>query len=107
MQELFEWVVSEFNSIPKIILILTGVVTFMIRLKNQFSRTKEKNELKQDLEILELARKNGLSTSDLENSIRIKMEKSFIGESGLSNFLIGGFLILFFSLWSISIYESN
>jgi hypothetical protein len=107
MQELYDWVLNEFNSIPKIILIFTGLVTFMIRLRNQFSRTKEKNELKQDLEILELARKNGLSTTDLENSIRKKMEKSFIGESALSNFLIGMFLILFFSLWSISIYESN
>lgn len=107
MKELYDWVLNEFNSIPKIILILTGLITFIIRLKNQFSRTKEKNELKQDLEILELARKNGLSTTDLENSIRKKMEKSFIGESALSNFIIGLFLILFFSLWSVSIYESN
>jgi hypothetical protein len=37
MQELYDWVLNEFNSIPKIILIFTGLVTFMIRLRNQLS----------------------------------------------------------------------
>lgn len=104
MEEFLEKIYSSF---PRWSIIVTGLLTLFLKLKTHFSRSKQKLDLKQDLEILGLAEKSNLPSKDLKKSIEDRLINLNSDESMLFNFLTGIFIFVFFGLWSINIYESN
>lgn len=98
---------SDLNTIPRGLLLITGFIPLILKLRIHFSRSREKQSVKQDLEILELAKKTGLPCGVLEESLKEKLLKEENTESKIFGFLTGFFVFIFFGFWSISIYENN
>ncbi|WBL42369.1 hypothetical protein PBT90_00025 [Algoriphagus halophytocola] len=101
MEEFF----TDINSIPRWILLITGFIPLILKLRSHFSKSRERQIIKQDLEILELAKKTGLESKVLEDSLRDKLLIDDSGESKIFGFLTGFFVFIFFGFWSISVYE--
>lgn len=93
---------------PKIIIALTGLLAAFIKIKESYSSTKRKENIKLDLEIYELINKTGdFSKTDLKNSIESRIKKSLDSDgSGLTNFFVGLVVFVGFGLWSIDIFQN-
>ncbi len=91
---------------PKILVALAGLMAAFIKIKENFSATKRKQELKIDLEIYELLKRNNeLTTLGIQNKIEKKVATSFDDDNeGLTNFFVGIAVFVGFGLWTIDIY---
>ena len=64
--------------IQKIVLIVTGVIAILLKIKSYFSTKNQKQDFKQDIEILELLKKQGnTNTKALENKIDSELGKIY------------------------------
>ena len=93
---------------PKILITLSGLIALFIKLRDGLSTLRRKQELKVDLEIYELAKKNELDNSELK--ITLEERVAHIADNknnGLTNFFTGIAVFVGFGLWSIDIYQEN
>lgn len=100
-----------FNSIdiyPKIIVALTGLIAAFIKIKDAYSSTRHKENIKLDLEIYELINKNGdFDKTELKEKIEKNISKSLTNEeNSLTNFFVGLVVFVGFGLWTIDIFQS-
>jgi hypothetical protein len=88
---------------------MTGLVALFIKIKDSFSATRQKQEIKLDLEIYELLNNSGdFQNSKLHKSIEENVNKEFeTQENGISRFLIGLVVFIGFGLWTIDIFQSS
>lgn len=98
--------------IQKLIIILSALFPLIIKIKHSFSSKNRKQDLKQDIEILDLLKKqNNFNYSNLEDKINKNLEfiysKDYKLESGFTGFLTGLAIFVGFGLWSFNIYNSH
>ncbi len=93
---------------PKIIVALTGLIAAFIKIKDTYSTTRNKENIKLDLEIYELLNKNGdFNKTILKEKIEKNISKSLTSEeNGLTNFFVGLVVFVGFGLWTIDIFQS-
>lgn len=93
---------------PKIIVALTGLIAAFMKIKDAYSSTRHKENIKLDLEIYELLNKNGgFDKEELKETIEKNISNSLTGEeNGLTDFLIGLVVFVGFGLWTIDIFQS-
>jgi hypothetical protein len=95
-----------------VILIATAFFAIVLKIRQSFSLRNRKQNLKQDIEILDLLkRQNSFDSVNIES--RIKKELDFIydtevrRELGLTGFLLGFVFFVGFGLSTIHIYNSS
>lgn len=100
---------NDIDIYPKIIVALTGLVAAFIKIKDSYSTTSQKQEIKLDLEIYELLNKSGdFESVRLKKTIEDKMNNSMDrNNDGLTNFFVGLVVFVGFGLWSIDIFQSH
>lgn len=94
---------------PKIIIAMTGLIAAFIRIKDSYSITRHKENIKLDLEIYDLLNKNGdFDRAELKEKIEKNISKSLAAEeNGLINFFVGLVVFVGFGLWTIDIFHSS
>jgi hypothetical protein len=99
---------NDIDIYPKIIVALAGLVATFIKIKDSYSSTKRKQEIKLDLEIYELLSKNGdFAKNELKKVIEHNILKSLdTEENGLTNFFIGVVTFVGFGLWTVDIFQA-
>lgn len=102
---------DNFELIQKIFLIGTAVITALIKIKTYYSVKTQRQDLKLDLEILDLLKKqNNINTTILENKINADLEKNYdknlILHSGFTGLVIGLTFFIGFGWWSINIFNT-
>jgi hypothetical protein len=90
----------------------TGVLAFVIRLRNYFSETRKKQNLKTDLEILSLTEKNNLTKVDIvrervNEQITAMYDPQLRGNSNFSNFITGLIVFIGFGLWTADLFKNS
>ena len=100
---------SDVDIYPKIIVGLTGVIALFVKLRDEFSAYRNKQEIKLDLDIYELLKRNQeVSSTGVKEKIESKIVDAFENkESRLTNFLIGLVVFVGFGLWSVEIYQTS
>jgi hypothetical protein len=104
--------IDNMESIQKVILIATGLIALLYKLKNFFSIKNLKQDLKQDIEILELLKKqNNPNIENIEKKIDSDLkkiyDKEFDTDSGFFGFFIGMIFFVCFGWWTISIINNS
>lgn len=103
---------EHFNNIElyaKILVGLTVAIAAFGKIRESFSTSRKKQELKLDLEILEKLKNNtNLFDKSIEENVKSKISKSFENSSdNLTNFLVGIVVFVGFGFWTIDIYQSS
>jgi hypothetical protein len=101
--------IDNIETYAKIIVgLIGGIVTFG-KLRESFASIKRKQELKIDLEILEILKnKEGFETAKIENKIKSNMNKAFEKDTdNLTNFFVGIAVFIGFGFWSIDIFKNS
>lgn len=96
------------ETLPKIIITFSGVIAAFLKIREDLSIHRKKQELKTDLEIYELSIKNEIATSELKKNIEKRVSKlPDIKNDSLTSFLTGTAVFVGFGLWSMDIYQNN
>ena len=100
------------ESIQKIILIATGIVALILKIKNIYSLKNQKQDLKQDIEILDLLKKqNNPNIENIERKIDTNLRKLYddntLTDSGISGFILGITFFIGFGWWSVNIFNNS
>lgn len=102
--------INSFNleTLPKIIIALSGFLAVFIKIRQELSVLRRKQELKTDLEIYEISRNNDIETSELKNYLERKVSQlSDSKNEGFTSFITGIAVFVGFGMWSIDIYQNN
>ncbi|MGB3852282.1 MAG: hypothetical protein WA958_20125 [Tunicatimonas sp.] len=92
----------------KLLVALTAICSFFIRLVQELSPRKNREEIKLELEIFELLKKTGLEKERVAESVQRKLtELSIDHQSRFRGFTIGTAFFLGFGLWTVDIYRHN
>lgn len=87
---------------------MSGVIAVFLKIREGLSIHRRKQELKTDLEIYELSKKNEIATSELKENIENRVRQLVdIKNDGLTNFITGTAVFVGFGLWSIDIYQNT
>jgi|SRR5690606_23193821 len=103
--------VTDFETIAKLFIAVTGFITVLLKLTDSFSETRKKRNLKADLELLEKINRESLDKTDKEkisNQTKTILDEYLsIKETTFKWFDIFYALILFvgFGWWTIYLYE--
>jgi hypothetical protein len=94
---------------PKIIVALTGFIAAFIKIRDSYSSTRHKENIKLDLEIYELLDKSGdFEKAELKEKIQKNISNTLTNEeNGLTNFFVGLVVFVGFGLWSVDIYQTH
>lgn len=94
---------------PKVIVALTGLIAAFIKIRDAYSSTRNKENIKLDLEIYELLNKNGdFDKTELKETIEKKITNSLnSSEDGLTNFFVGLVVFVGFGMWTVDIFQSS
>lgn len=103
---------NDFYGIMKIVVASIGFISIIIKLQDFFSDVRRRQNLKLDLEILELAkRSNSSETKHVSQTVEKEMAQIYDSESFVRknsfDYLIGLFLFIGFGYWTIDIFNSN
>ncbi|MCE5345384.1 MAG: hypothetical protein LLG13_03715 [Bacteroidales bacterium] len=98
--------------IQKLLLITTGFIALLFKIKSYFSIKTQKHDLKLDIEILDLLKKqNNPNTENIEKKVKKDIEKIYdqnlIHSSEFTGFIIGLTFFIGFGWWSISIFNNS
>lgn len=98
--------------IQKLVLITSGFFVLVFKVKSYFSLIKQKQDLKQDIEILDLLkRQNNTNTQNIEKKIETDLNKIYDPnqkhDNGFFGFVTGTTFFIGFGWWSFSIYNNN
>ncbi|UII20730.1 hypothetical protein [Fulvivirga ligni] len=98
----------DLETLPKIIIAMSGVIAAFLKIRENLSIHRKKQELKTDLEIYELSIKNEIETSELKRNIEQRVGKLADNKNdSLTNFITGTAVFVGFGLWSIDIYQND
>lgn len=99
---------KDFDIYPKLIVALSGLIALFIKIKDAYSPTRTKQNIKLDLEIYEMIKNNNdFNKADLKRTIEGNIKKSMNKDgSGLINFTVGLAVFVGFGLWTINIYQT-
>lgn len=103
---------NDVYGIIKIIVALIGFLSLIIKIQEFFSDVKRRQNLKLDLEILELGNKNNsVDTKYISKSVQDEIAKLYDSETytrkNIVDYLIGLFLFIGFGYWTIEIFNNG
>lgn len=92
---------KDFDIYPKLIVALSGLIALFIKIKDAYSPTRTKQNIKLDLEIYEMIKNNNdFNKADLKRTIESNIKKSMNKDGrGLTNFIVGLAVFIDFELW--------
>jgi hypothetical protein len=98
--------------IQQIVILMAGVIALILKVRASISLKNRKLDLKHDIEILDLLKKQGnIDINHIEDKVKSDLvylyDKSSINENGLTTFFIGVTIFVGFGLWSLNIYNNN
>lgn len=102
-------IINNLDVYPKLIVALTGFLALILKIKESFSSIKNKQELKLDLEIYEVIKKNHeLNSSILKGKIENRLQKNSTEENkdSITSFFIGLVVFVGFGLWTVDIFQN-
>lgn len=104
--------IDNIELIQKLVLIVTGFFVLVFKVKTYFSLKNQKQDLKQDIEILDLLKKqNRPNTQNIEKKIENDLNKIYDHnqkhDSGFFGFITGTTFFIGFGWWSFNIYNTN
>ena len=93
----------------KVIIGIIGALAAIVKIRENFTAIKRKQELKLDLEILEKIKLNkNFNSSEIEEKINSKLNKAFEEKSeSLTNFFTGIGVFIGFGFWSYDIFKNS
>lgn len=103
---------DNFNNIEiylKVAVGIIGAVAALGKLRETFASLKRKQEIKLDLEILEMINDNDeIESSRIKNIIILKLDKAFENHSDkLTDFFAGIVVFVGFGYWSVDLFQNS
>lgn len=98
----------DLETLPKIIIAISGILAVFLKIRENLSILRRKQELKTDLEIYELSKNNQIETSELKSNLEKRVDQLVENKNdGLTSFITGIAVFVGFGMWSVDIFQKS